>query len=322
MAAVIRWLAPLMFLAVACAAQPARAQYPAKPIRLVVALPPGSTADSAARALAEPLSRALGQSVLIENKPGADGALAAAAVRNSPPDGYTLLLGQGTAMVGVPLTRKSPPYDPVADFTPISLLGRFTIFLFAHPDVPARTMSELVVYARANPGRLSYSTNSITEAIIAAQIAKAAGIDMVRVPYKGGPAVIQDLLGGRLQLGFMSASMGLAHLRQGRLRALATVLPHRSPAAPDIPTLAETGFEEATMTPWFALFGPAKLPEDVVARLSRETNLALRLPEVRAQFDQHAVQPEGSTPQVLAAFLRQDLAAWSAAIRRAEIAIE
>jgi tripartite-type tricarboxylate transporter receptor subunit TctC len=313
--------AGLLLLAVIAAA-PASAQYPAKPVRIVVALPAGSSADATARALAEPLTRSLGQPVVVENKPGAEGAIAAAAVRSAPPDGYTLLLGQGTAMVGVPLTRKHPPYEPLSDFTPVSLIGRFTIFLFAHPDVPARTMAELVAHARANPGKLSYSTNSITEAIVGAQISRTAGIEMVRVPYKGGPAVIQDLLAGRLQLGFMSATMGLPQLQQGRLRALATLLPQRSPAAPDVPTLTEAGFADATMTPWFGIFGPAGLREETVGRLSREFNLALELPEVRAQFERHAVQPEASTPQALAAFLKQELASWGQAVRNAGIALE
>src|SRR5262249_3880854 len=159
----------------------------------------GGPADGAARAIAEPLSRALGQPVVVENKPGADGAIAAEAVRNSPPDGYTLLLGQGTSMIGGPLTHQNPPYDPVMDFTPLSFARRLTVCLFAHPDVPAKTLPELVEYARANPGKLSYATNSSTEAILGAQISKAAGISMVRVPYKGGSHAIPDLLAGRVQ---------------------------------------------------------------------------------------------------------------------------
>lgn len=318
----MRTLLAALLLWLAAAPPPAGAQYPAKPVRILVALPAGSTVDATARAFAEPLARALGQPVLVENKPGAEGAIAAAIVRSAPSDGYTLLLGQGTAMVGVPLTRKDPPYDPIADFTPVSFIGRFTIFLFAHPDLPAKTMAELVAYARANPGKLSYSTNSITEAILGAQISQAAGIEMIRVPYKGGAAVIQDLVAGRLQLGFMSASMGLPHVQQGRLRALATVLPRRSPAAPDVPTLAEAGFAEVTMTPWIGVFAPAGLPEAIAARLSREINLALELPEVRGRLERHAVQPEASTPHALAAFLKQELATWGQAIRNAGIALE
>jgi len=304
------------------ASHPASAQYPVKPVRLIVTLGTGGPADGAARALAEPLSRALGQPVIVENKTGADGAIGAEAVRNSQPDGYTLLWGQTSNLVGVPLTRRNPPYDPVMDFTPLSFVGRLTICLFAHPDVPAKTVAELVEYARANPGKLNYGTNSTTEAVMGAQISKAAGIVMVRVPYKGGAAAIPDLLAGRLQLGFMPASVGLPQVKAGKLQALATLLPRRSPVAPNVPTVAEAGFPRATLTSWFGLFAPARLPTEVVERLSREINLALDLPDVRAQFERHAVQAEGSTPQALAAILKQDLETWREVIREAAITLE
>jgi tripartite-type tricarboxylate transporter receptor subunit TctC len=301
---------------------PASAQYPARPVRLIVTLGAGGPADGAARALAEPLSQALGQPVVVENRPGADGAIGAETVRNSRPDGYTLLWGQASNVIGVPLTQKNPPYDPLMDFTPLSFVGRFTICLFAHPNVPARTLAELVEHARANPGKLTYATNSTTEAIIAARLSAVAGITMARVPYKGGTSAIPDLLAGRLQLGFMSASVGLPQAKTGKLRVLATLLPTRSPAAPEVPTVAEAGFPKATMTPWFGLFGPAKLPQEIIERLSREINAALNRPEVQAQFQRHAVQPEGSTPQALAAFLKQDLENWRQVIQEAAITLE
>jgi tripartite-type tricarboxylate transporter receptor subunit TctC len=297
------------------ASQPATAQYPGKPIRIVVSLAPGGPADGTARAVAEPLSRALGQPVVVENKPGADGAIAAEAVRNSAPDGTTLLWGQPGPLLGVPLTRRNPPYDPVTDFTPVSLVGRVTVCLFAHPGVPAQSLAQLVEYARANPGRLNYSTNSLGEWIAATQISNAAGISMVRVPYKGGNSAVPDLVAGRLQLGFFAASVALPQVRDGRLRALATLLPRRSPAAPDVPTFAEAGFPIATVTFWIGLFGPAGLPPEVVERLSREINLALDLPGVRAQFERYAVVAEGSTPQALAMFLKQELDTWRQVIR-------
>jgi len=314
--------AALALLAAVAATPAAWAQYPAKPIRLIVTLGVGGPADGAARVLAEPLSRSLGQPVIVENKPGAEGAIGAEAVRNSPPDGYTLLWGQTSNMVGVPLMRKHLPYDPVIDFTPLSFVGRLTTCLFAHPEVPATTLGELVDYARANPGKLSYATNSAMEILVAAHISKVAGISMVRVPYKGGNAPLPDLISGRLQLGFMSASVGLPHVRQGRLRALATLLSSRSPSAPDIPTLAEQGFTQAAVNPWFALFGPAKLPKEIVERLSREINLALGLAQVQTQFERYAVQAEGSTPQALAALLEQDLQTWRQAIRDDGITLE
>jgi tripartite-type tricarboxylate transporter receptor subunit TctC len=306
----------------AVASHPVCAQYPAKPVRIVVTLGTGGPADGAARALAEPLSRALGQPVVVENKTGAEGSIGAEAVRNSPPDGYTLLWGQTTNMVGVPLTRRNPPYDPIADFTPLSLVGHLATFLFAHPDVPAKTLPQLIEHARANPGKLSYGTNSAGEIIVAAQLSKDAGISMVRVPYKGGNSMIPDLLAGRLQLGFMAGSVGFPQVKQGRLQAVATLEPRRSPSAPEVPTFVEAGYPKATMRIWFALFGPAGLPKDIVERLSREINLAVELPELRARLEQLAVQPEGSTPQALAAILKEDLERWRVAIREAGIPVE
>jgi tripartite-type tricarboxylate transporter receptor subunit TctC len=312
-----------IILALLAALAPSRAgaaAYPEKPVRIIVALAPGGPADGAARALAEPLSRALGQPVVIENKPGANGVIAAEAVRNAPPDGYTLLWGQPTVLIGVPLTHKGPTFDTVADFTPLSLVGRFALCVVSHPDVPATTLQQFVDYAHANPRMLNYGTNSITEDIVAAQISKSAGLVMVRVPYKGGTSQMPDLLAGRVQLGFTSCAVGLPHVREGRLRVLATLLPNRSPAAPGVPTIAEAGFPQATVTAWFGLFAPAGLPKDVADRLSREVNLALQHPDLRAQLERYVVRPEGSTPQGLAALLAQDLKTWRQIVSETGIA--
>lgn len=315
-------IAMLALLVALPAANALAADYPIRPIRIVVGLAAGGPADVAARALAEPLSRALGQPVVIEDKPGAGGAIAGETVRNSAPDGYTLLWGQSGLLVGVPLTRKQPPYDPLMDFTPLSLVGRLGTVLVTHPSVPAKTLSQFVDYARANPGKVSYATNVLTEDIMAARLSKAAGVDMVRVPYKGGMSGIPDLLAGRVQLGFMAGALGLEHVAQARLRALAILLPERIAAAPDVPTIAEAGFAEATATSWFGLFGPAKLPKEIVERLSHEINLALELPELRAQLDRSVVQPAGSTPQGLATLVQQDLESWRRVVRETGIAIE
>jgi len=296
--------------------------YPQGPIRIVVALSAGSTADATARAMAAPLSRVLRQPVVVENKPGADGAIAAEMVRTAPPDGSTLLLGQSSAMIGVPLTRRHPPYDSVTDFTPVSLVGRFTFGLFAHPDVPARTLAELVDYARANPGKLSYATNSVTDAIMGAQIAKSAGITMVRVPYRGPTAVLPDLLAGQLQLAFSAVAPVLPHLKEGRLRALATSLPRRSPALPDVPTIIEAGFPSAAMTPWFGIFGPANMPKGVVERLSHEINVLLDLPEVRIQLERQFVEVQATTPEALLAFVKQEMETWRAAVRESGLELQ
>jgi tripartite-type tricarboxylate transporter receptor subunit TctC len=309
----------LAALAVHAAVTPAAADYPERPIRIVVSLAPGSVADTVARVIAKPLSEALGRPVIVENKPGGDGVIAVEAVRSAPADGYTLLWGQGGPLIGVPLVNKNVTYDAVTDFTPLSLLGRLTTCLFAHPDVLAKNVPELVDYARANPGKLSYATNALGEVVAAAQLSKAAGITMVRVPYKGGPQSLLDLTAGRVQLGFNALAAGLPHVQQGRLRMLATLQPRRSAAIPDVPTVIEAGYPQVTFSVWFGLFGPAQLPKNIVDRLTREVNAALAQPELRAQFERHFVQPEGSTPQGLADLVKDDAETWRKVVREAGI---
>lgn len=298
---------------------PAFAQYPEKPIRLIVPVSAGGPGDSAARLISKSLSTALGQPVIVENKPGASGALAAEAVLKSEPDGYTLLWGSNSTLVGVPLLHKLAPFDPIADFTPISFIGRYTLMVFVHPSVPATSVAELVEYARANPGKLNYATSVTGDVIAAAQLLTAAHVEMTRVPYKGAAQAIPDLLTGRIQVGIMPASAGLPHVQKGRLRALATFLPRRSAAAPDVPTIAEAGMPGVSVNPWVGLFGPAKTPKEIVDRLSRELTLILQQPETQKQFDRQAFQAEGSTPDVLAGYLKHDLETWAVTIRESGI---
>lgn len=301
-----RFLHAVAAAAFAFASIPAHAQpYPAKPIRLVVTLAAGGPGDSAARVVGQALSQILGQQVLVENKPGADGAIAADAVLNSPPDGYALLWGNTSALIGVPLLRKSPPYDP-ASLTPVSLIGRVSLFLYSHPSVPASSVSELVEYARAHAGKLNCATSTFGDVVAAAQLMKATGIEMTRVPYKGAAQAIPDLVAGRVQVAIAPAFPALAQAKEGRLRALAVFLPQRSPAAPDVPTMAEAGIAGVS-APWIGVFGPPKMPAEIAARLSAEFKLALQRPEVRAQFDRLAFLGEGSTPEALAALLKEEL---------------
>jgi len=298
----------------------AAAQYPAKPVRIIVPFLAGGPVDTTARVLQQALARALGQPVVIENKPGADGAIAAQAVASSAPDGYTLFFGGSSTMVSVPVLRKSPPFDPVSDFTPISLIGRYAFCMFVHPDVPARSVAEFVAHARANPDKLNYATSNLTEFMFAAQLMKSTGIRMVRVPYKGAAQAIPDLIAGRVQLDFVPISAGLAHYRDGRLRLLATVLPQRIPVAPEVPTMAEAGVAGVTVSPWQGIFGPAKLPKEIVERLARELTLILQSAELRAQYDKQGFQPEPSTPEALAAMLKSDVQTWGQIVREAGIA--
>ncbi len=297
----------------------AQAAYPGKPVHILIPFLAGGPVDTTARTIQQALSQALGQPVIIENRPGADGAIAAQAVMNSSPDGYTLFFGGSSTMVSVPVLRKTPPFDPVADFTPISLIGRFAFCMFVNPDVPAKTVAEFVEYARANPDKLNFATSNLTEFMFAAQLMKSTGISMMRVPYKGAAQAIPDLIAGRVQLDFVPISAGLAHVKSGRLRNLATVLPQRVAAAPDVPTMNEAGFPGVTVSPWQGLVGPAKLPKEIVERLSRELKQILQSPEVRAQYAKQGFQPEWSSPEALGAMIKSDVQTWGQIVRDAGI---
>jgi tripartite-type tricarboxylate transporter receptor subunit TctC len=314
-----RCIAILFALAIGAAPLSALAQYPNKPIRMVLQFPAGGIADAVARIVAQSLSQTLGQPVIVDNRPGADGAIAGEAVMKAAPDGYTLLFATNSTLSAVPTLRKNPPYHPVTDFTPISMVGRFTFFVFTHPGVPAKTLAELVTYARANPGKLNYGTGNTTSILATAQFKSIAGIDMVQVPYKGDAPAAMDLLGGRVDLVFGSTVPGLALAKEGKLRALATLLTRRSSHLPDVPTMAEAGFPEYSVTSWAAIFGPAKLPRPVVERLTREINAILQRPEIKEQLERQAFEVEGSTPEELGVFVKEQLEVWRRAVREAGI---
>ncbi len=293
------------------------AAYPAKPIHLIVPFPPGATADTAARTVAQHLSETFSQPVIVENKPGADGAIAATFVARAAPDGYTILLAGNTQMLGVPVLRKDPPYDPVHDFVPIALLAKYAFFLVVHPSLPARTLSELMEYARAHPGKLNYASGNVNGMLAAAQLMSLRGLNMVHVPYKGEPLAIPDLLDGRVQMIFATGAIVAPLVKERKLRALVTLLPQRSFLLPDVPTVSEAGVPELSIVIWSGLFGPARTPADIVESLSRETDAVLRKPQVRQQFEKQGLEPSYSTPGEFSAFLKQQLVDWANAAHSA-----
>jgi tripartite-type tricarboxylate transporter receptor subunit TctC len=300
-----------LVIAVLLGAVQAQAQdgYPSRPLRLVVPLAPGGPTDFMARAVAQGLAATLGQTVVVDNKPGADGAIAARDVMASAPDGHTLLFAIGSMLAG-PLQVRPPAFDWASEFAPVGLVGRVSFCLVVHPDVPARTITEFVAYARANPDRLNFSTSTLSELMAAAQFMKATGVRMTRVPYKGGTQAMPDLLAGRIQVMFGPVTLAAPQAKTGALRVLGTLLPQRSSALPDVPTLAEAGYPEVQVPTWQAVFVPAKTPRNVVSMLAAQLAAVLARPEVRAEFERRALFAETSTPQDLSALVASDQAAW------------
>jgi tripartite-type tricarboxylate transporter receptor subunit TctC len=308
-------------LTLATTITPAHAQpYPNKPIRMVVPFPAGGAADLAARTVTQALSQVLGQSLVIDNRGGADGAIAGDVVVHAAPDGYTILFATTTGLNAAPAMRKQPPYDPVADFTPISLVGKFGFFLFVHESVPAKTVAEFLAYVRAHPGQLNYGTGNGTSILTSAQLAHAEHLDMLHVPYKGDAPATADLIAGRVQVMIGTPGSAMPQVQEGRLRVLATLLPNRSPLVPDVPTAAEAGLTNLTITPWGGLFGPAKLPREVVDRLAAAMKEVAGRADVRASLDRIAFQLQSSTPEEMAALLKDQLEIWNRTVR--EVGIE
>jgi tripartite-type tricarboxylate transporter receptor subunit TctC len=315
----LRLLVGLLLTSIGAAAL---AQYPTKPVRVVIHFPVGGSTDVVTRIIAQALTESMGQPFVVENKTGADGAIAAAQVIHSPPDGYTLFVATNTPMMQVPLLKKEPPYDPVTAFTPISLVGRYTFVLVIAPALPARTMSEFIAYAKANPGKINFASYSSASQLAYAQIVKTAGVDMLRVPYKGEAPSVTDVLGGQIHAVFATPTVTLSHIRDGRLRALAVTTSTRSPLLPDVPTTVEAGMPPISVEFFAALFGPPGLPADIAARLSRELNAVIARPQIREQVDRQGFALAGSTPEELSAFVKRQLGAWSQGFRDAGMSPE
>jgi tripartite-type tricarboxylate transporter receptor subunit TctC len=318
----IRCLLAIVALTGAYAHATLAQNYPSRPIRLIVPFPAGGTADVVARILAQPVGQALGQAIVVDNRAGADGALAAALVMNSAPDGHTLFLASNSPMSAVPTMRRKPPYDPRTDFTAISLVGKFTFFMFMNPAVPAKTLTEFIDYARANPGKLNYASGNTTGIVTMAQLALLAKLDMTHVPYKGDAPATADLIAGRVQAAIMTPVPAFALAKDGKLRVLATLLTNRSVLAPDVPTFAQAGMPGVSLSSWLGLFGPAKMSAEITARISREINAALRRPEIQDLLARQGFEAQGSTPAELATHVKEQIDVWSRVVREAKIPLE
>ena len=293
--------------------------YPTKPIRIVIPFGAGSSTDAVMRVLAPVVSATLGQQVVIDPKPGADGAISASEVARSTPDGYTLGVGSGGPLAAVPALRKNPPYDVVKDFTPITDIGRYTVFLFINASLPATNFQEFVAHVKANPGKVAYGTGNPSGIVAWAQLNSLLGLDMLHVPYKTAPQVMPDLLANRVQALMDPPAVAISHVRDGKLRALATTLNRRSPLLPDVPTVHEAGVPQYTISNWMGLVGPAKLPREIVDRVNREFGAALRRPEVIEALQKQAFMPNPSTPEQFAAFIQEQVQSYGSLLRAAGV---
>ena len=309
----------ILSLALLLAAGSAAAQFPSKPIRVVVPFGAGSSTDIVMRIIAQPLGQALGQPVVVENKPGADGAIAAVEVGKAAPDGHTLILGTNSPFSAAPHLRKNLPYDALADFTPVSFVGNYTFFVVVHPSVPARTLADLIGHVRANPGKLNYATGNTSSIVMTAMLASQANMQLVHIPYKTEPPAITDLLSGQIQLMISSYSTVAPHLREGKLRALVTTLPDRSALLPDVPSIVEAGFPKFSVSPWAGMFGPGRMPRETTQRINRELNAVLARADVRENLAKQAFAPKGSTVDEFTRYVKEQYDVWGKAIREAGI---
>jgi len=299
----------MLFIAALCGAAPAAAQYPSKPVRIVLQFPAGGSTDAAARILGQALSQSMGQPVIVENRPGADGAIAAESVVKAAPDGYTVFLASNTPMMQVPLLRKAPPYDPLTDFTPISDVGRYIFILVVNPALPVKSVAELIAHARANPGRLNFGSFSGVGQLVFAQMRASTNADMLLIPYKGEAPTIVDVIAGRTHMTFATPASTLAHIKEGKLRPLAIASSKRSVTFPDLPTVSEEikGFD---FSGWFMLLAPTGTPDEIVNRLSRDVGEAMGDERIREMAPKLGFEIETGSPDAARQFLAGQLDLW------------
>jgi tripartite-type tricarboxylate transporter receptor subunit TctC len=314
------FLRMLVAIGLALAATGASAQpYPAKPITIVVPFAAGSGTDSIARIIGQYLQSALNQSVVIENKVGASGVLAATYVARAAPDGYTLLMATNSTHSANPHLFKSLSYDPVKDFAPVARAGSYVFMLVVNPAVPANSLPELVAYAKANPGKLTYASGNTTGIVAGETLKSKAGIDVLHIPYKSTPPAINDLLGGRVSMMFIDLAPGLEHVRAGTMRPLAVTTRERSALLPDLPSLSEAGIPGYDVTSYAALFAPAGTPKEIVDKLNAEVRKIIANPDAKARIAVTGFDAFSGPPETLAAFVQSELVNWGKLIKDAGI---
>jgi tripartite-type tricarboxylate transporter receptor subunit TctC len=310
------WLAAALIAAAVAHAQ----DFPTRPVTIVVGYTPGATSDLVARTIGERLNAAWGQSVIVDNRSGVGGNIAAGYVARASGDGYTLLVGTDAMMTTNTYLYKNSPFDPVKDFAPVVLVGGNIICLAVNPEFPANSVADIIAYAKANPGKLHYGSSGMGSPhhLAGELIRRMTGVDIVHVPYRGGGATINDLLGGHIKVAFLSLSTAVPHLASGKIKILAVVEKTRYAPLPDIPTIGETlpGFE---ISSWHGVFAPAVTPAPLVARLHADIAKVLKVPEVKDKFSAFGVAVETGTPDELAGLVKSGLIARGELIKAANI---
>ena len=314
----------LLIIALSCAAASALAEYPDKPVKIIVPYPPGGTTDILARVIAQRLGERLKQSFIVENRGGASGAIGTQAVAKSPADGYTLCMGTiGTHGINSALF-KNLPYDAVKDFAPITIVGITPNVLTVHPSVPAKNLQELLALARAKPGTLNFgSTSPGGSPHMAGELFKTmANIDIAHIPYKGAGPMLIDLIGGQIQMGFDNMPSSIGHIRSGKLRAIAVTTTKRWPGAPDVPTMAESGLPGYEVSAWFGLLAPAGTPKPVVDLLYKNIGDILKQPDMVKQLFELGAEPGGNTPEAFARYIAADVEKWTRVVAATGVKVE
>ena len=317
--------AVLLALAAQGAARPAlAADWPTKPIRFIVPYAPGGGADAVARILGRRVGDSLGQSILVENKGGAGSIVGTDLVAKSASDGYTMLLGQSGPISINPAVYKSLPYDPVKDFIPVVMTNSYPYVLVVNGKSPARTLQEFVALAKSRPGAFNYGTTGVGAAnhLMTELFSRKAGIKMTHIPYRGTALAVADVVADQVTMVFGDPVSVLPHMRSGTLRALAVSSPQRSPVAPEVPTLMESGFPDLEAVAWHGILVPAKTPPEIVKLLNAEMVKALRDPEIKDLLSKQAMQPVGDTPAEFAAFIQKDIATWKLVAADANVSVE
>lgn len=297
--------------------------YPSRPINMVIGFAPGGGTDTAARIIAKKLGDEMGQSVVVENKPGAGGNIATDYVAKAAPDGYTILLGSVGSLTVAPHIVAKLPYDPRRDLAPITMAVVFANVLVVHPSLKVHTLAEFVALAKEKPGTITYGSSGIGGAghLAGALFGQVAKIDIVHVPYKGGGPAVKDLVGGQIPAVFATPASSGAFVKSGRIIALATTGATRSTYMPDVPTVAESGYPGYEATNWYAYMAPAKTPKEILARLHRDLVKVLGAPDVRQQLSGHGLEPAPGSSEELAAYIEREYATWGKVVKDAHITV-